>query len=98
MNKLIEIYSKNSHKDEVNAFFANLDPRNDAWYEHGYEEEEFSFSLHRNIDLIFGSTYKDEDFYKFLKAAFADCLPEVNKALKSLGLNEIELDAEKQEE
>lgn len=98
MNKLIEIYSKNSHKDEVNAFFANLDPRNDAWYEHGYEEEEFSFSLHRNIDAVFGSTYKDQDFYKFLKAAFADCLPEVNKALKSLGLNEIELDAEKQEE
>ena len=98
IDKLTEIYSKNSHKEDVKVFFANLDPRNDYWYEHGYDEDEFCYSLHRNIDRIFGSTYQNKDFYMFLKAAFADCLPEVNDTLKSWGLKEIELETEKHEE
>lgn len=98
LDKLIEVYSKNSHKDEVKVFFENLDPRNDAWFEHGYDEDEFSFSLHRNIDSVFGNTYQDQDFYKFLGAAFSDCLPEVNKTLAALGLKEINLEKEKNEE
>lgn len=92
LDKLTDIYSKNSHKGEVREFFANLDPRDDYWYEHSYDEDEFSYSLHRNIDAVFGSTYQNQDFYKFIKAAFADCLPDVNKELKRLGLNEIEQD------
>lgn len=87
LEKLCEIYSKQDNKTGLKLFFSNIDPRVDEDYV--FEEEEYYLYRNKNIASVFGSTYKNESFYSFVKIAFASCLEDVNTQLKKLGMEEI---------
>lgn len=41
---------------------------------------------------VFGKVYDNEDFYTFVKAAFANCIPELNAQLKKLKMPEVKVE------
>lgn len=91
------MYSEKDNKAGLLAFFNNLAPKTGNYYVYE-EEEEFKHHLYKNITSVFGATDSNEDFYTFLKAVFADSIPEVNKFLKGFRYKEIPIEKEEDEE
>lgn len=94
LDKLTEYYSVKDNKDGIDNFFNNLDPRKDEMDDYFFscEPDEYYRWLNKNIEDVFGKTYKDEDFYKFIKGAFNGQFEKVNKYLKRFGKEEIFVD------
>lgn len=92
LDKLTEYYSAKDNKAGVDAFFNNLDPRKDEKDDYFFscESEQYYRWVNKNIAEIFGETYKDKDFYQFVKGAFKGHFEKVNKYLKQFGKEEIE--------
>jgi len=91
LDKLCDIYSAQDNKSGLKLFFTHLDPRVDDDYPF-YEEDYYYRFLDNNISSIFGSTYKNKDFYSFIQKAFEGYLEEVNIQLKNLRLDEIPIE------
>lgn len=89
-NKLGEIYSKVDNKLGLKPFFENLIPDTGDYV---LDTDEFVHYRNRNIASVFGETSKREGFYAFIEKVFKDSLPEVNKQLKNLEMEEIKLEA-----
>ena len=89
LDKLVDIYSQQDNKTGLKFFFNNLAPRDDDYLE--LEEYEYCHDRNKNIASIFGSTYKNEDFYSFVEKAFAGYIEEVNIQLKNLRMEEISI-------
>lgn len=88
VGKLSELYSASDNKAGLKLFFDNFIPETG---EYALEEDEFVRYRNKIVTSVFGSTYKHQDFYAFIEKAFKDILPEVNKQLKRLGMEEIEV-------
>lgn len=90
--KLTELYSGKDNRDGLAAFFDNLNPWTDDMLYMGYDFEDVSDQLDKNIASVFGKVYDNEDFYTFVKAAFANCIPELNAQLKKLKMPEVKVE------
>lgn len=89
VRKLSELYSGKDNKDGLEAFFANLNPWTDDLLYMGYDFEDVRDQLDKNIASVFGKIYNNEEFYTFVEAAFANCIPELNAQLKRLKIPEV---------
>ena len=91
IDKLTEYYSSKDNGVGLDAFFNNLDPRKDEMDDYFFESEpdEYHRWVNKNIAEVFGETYKDKDFYQFIKGAFNGHFQKVNKYLKQFGKEEI---------
>lgn len=91
LDKLGEIYASTNNRAGLKQFFDNLIP---DIIEDVLDVDELISRCHKNIELVFGCTYKDKDFYTFLKKAFCGNLLQVNKRLSQMKMEEIDTDNE----
>ena len=91
VEKLIDIYSKTDNKAGLKQFFSNLIPNTG---DYALEEDDIIYYRNRNIASVFGLTHKNQDFYTFVEKAFKDYLPEINRQLKLLKMDEIKVEKE----
>lgn len=90
IDALIDYYSKKDNSGHLDEFFDNLHPgRNGDVGEEGDSEDDL---VKKNIQSIFGNWNGFGDFFSFLKAAFPNQIPQVNKRLVHHSIGYISID------